>query len=733
MALLEYDFSAVGMANIDKALTSLERRFAQHNQRVNAMLGTRSTGGGAAARAGGPSAASAANAATRASMAQIRTTERERIASEKRVERARIASERTIGREQEKQAKYWAAARQKAAETRRHEQQQFAASRADFVKSTVGKGFGRVMNGARAVGTAGLALTGIGGAALAGASISQALTLDEKSRRLAISGRGAGEADMYSPKTLQRRATQTGIETGMRPEDILDASQAFVGKTGDIKSAIENQKVFATVAQATGASLSDVALTAADLSQKFDIKGAKEMGDALAVLAFQGKKGAFELKDMAETFPELSAAAQRIGMKGVGGMKTLGGLAQIARQSTGSGAEASTALQMALTQLTTKSGQLHSGAALGGRTVDVFEGGDPTKKARDVPTVLAEIISRSHGNQEELAKLFDVRGIRAMSPLVTQYQKASDETKGTSAQKEAAGKNAVLAYINDAANASGSFADVQKDANDAAKSTNIQFEILSTQLKGVVAAELFPYLVELAKELPRVIGPVRSVTHAIVAIAEALLDHPLYGLGMILAAAIGAEVLKARLGEVFTSALEKMTGVSTNGGTAAAPGKVGGMLGAAGMGAAIGITLATAIFTAGVVNFENAEVNMKTAGDKLNQVREAGLGDVDMVRKQVQEQTKRVVELENPSLGGQAANLISFGATTDQVQIKTQQSFLDEMVNKLHALESLNGLAEKLTAAGVSQQDAAKQLQEAATKLGVKMPNTGNAPSPVKS
>lgn len=731
--LLQYDFSVVGMAKVEQALASLERRFAQHNQRVNASLGTSN------ARAGGSRVASAATAATRANVASIRSVERERVASERRIERARIASEKAVGREQEKQQRYWSTARQKAAQARRREAADIASGRSDFVRSTVGGGFGRVGNMARAVGTAGLALTGIGGAALAGASISQALTLDEKSRRLAISARGAGETSPYTPAELQRKATQTGIETGMRPEDLLDASSAFVAKTGDIKTAIQNQKVFATVAQATGASLTDVASTAADLAQKFDIKGPKEMGDALAVLAFQGKKGAFELKDMAETFPELAAAAQRAGMSGVGGMRTLGGLAQIARQSTGSGAEASTALQMALTQLTTKSGTLHSGEALGGKTVDVFEGGDPTKKARDLPTVLAEVISRSHGNQEQLAKLFDVRGIRAMSPLITQYQKAADGTKGTDAQKEAAGKAAVLAYINDAATASGAFADVQKDARDAMEATNVQLEIMMTELKQVVASELFPYFLKLAKELPRVMGPIRGVTNALVKMAEFLVNNPLEGLGGILAASIAAEVLKAQLGSLFKNALERMSGGEwkgpSYGGSGFGKGKggsLGGTLSAVGTGAAIGITLATAMFTAGVVNFENAEVNMKTGGDDLNKVRNAGVGDIDMVREIIFKQTRRVSELENPTLGAQAANLISYGSKTDDVSTKTQQGYLDEMVQRLNALQKEANVAQ--LAAAKAQQEAAEATKKAmAGGRGGDDPNRGNSPSPVKS
>ena len=509
----------------------------------------------------------------------------------------------------------------------------------------------------------------------------------------------------------------------------MDASQAYVGRTGDIKGALAHQKTFATFAQATGSSNEEVASVGADLAMKFGITGVKEMGDALAVLGFQGKKGAFEIKDMANTFPEMAAAAQRAGLKGVEGMKTLGGLAQIARQSTGSGAEASTALQMMLTQLIAKSGKLKSGEALDGSAVNVFEGGDATKDVRALPTVLAEVISKSHGNLQQLGELFDVRGIRAASPLVTAYKDASSSTKGTAAQKEAAGKDAVLKLIADASSAGGDFRDIQKDASDAMKAANVQFEVLTTELKAVVASELFPDFIALAKEMPALIAPVKSLAHLLVKLAETLVDHPLMGLGAILAASIAAEVLKAQLGKVLEGAVSGLTGGGYTGPKfSGGPTTAAGALSAAGTGLAVGVTLATAIFTAGVVNFENAEVNMKTAGEDLNKVRNAGVGDIEMVQKSVLEHTRKVSELENPGYGAAAANLISYGSTTDETQINTEKAFLNEMVAKLHELQSQ---------AAKEQMEAAKALTAAAGKLGNggngAPPNRGNGPSPVKN
>jgi uncharacterized spore protein YtfJ len=714
------------MANIDRALASMERRFAQHNTRMQAMFGgaTRSGRAGAGASVGA------------VAKQVVGAQEKEQLASQRRLASAaaRLDAQRS-------RALYSQYQQSERAQAKQHRQalsdlKRENAERARFVQGTVGRGAGRVLGAARATAGLGLAMTGIGGAALAASAVSQAMDVDERARRLSVAATGAGEKPLYTPEELKRRFATVSTETGISQEGLAGAAQTFVAKTGDIKTPIENLKTFATVAQATGASIEDVASTAADLMQKFDIKKTEDMADALAVLTMQGKKGAFELRDMANTFPEMSAAAQRAGLHGVKGMRTLGGLAQLSRQSTGSGEEASTALQMMLTQLIAKSGELKSGKALGGKSVNVFEGGDPTKAARDIPTVLAEVISKSHGNLQELGQLFDVRGVRAASPMISAYRTAAENTKGTAQQKEAAGKKAVLDLINDASNAAGTFADVQKDATDVMKSFNVQWEQITTQLKIGMADELFPAIQKLLPEMVKLIGPTRTVATVMVKLAEALLDNPLKSLGAVLAASVAYEVVKAKLGDVLSNAVKNMVGAA--GGAAggnpegAAFNSKAGLLGAVGTGASIGTAMALTIYATGVTNIETSEANMKQSGRDLQQVRSAGVDDLEMVRQKVREHRDRLFTLKDPSLTQQASNLISFGTKTDQTQINTEENMLKEMEQKMAALDVMKDAADEHLKAAKAQQDAAAALTAAAGKQGGNGPNRGNAPSPVK-
>jgi hypothetical protein len=463
------------------------------------------------------------------------------------------------------------------------------------------------------------------------------------------------------------------------------------------------------------------------------------------VLVFQGKKGAFELRDMAETFPEMAAAAQRAGLTGVGGMKTLGGLAQIARQSTGSGAEASTAAQMMLTQLTNKSGDLASGKALGGKTVKVFSDANKTK-ARDVPEVLAEIISKSRGNREQLSELFDVRGIRAVSPMLDVFGKASEKAGG-GAKGEAAGKKAILDFIKNASEAGGTFADVQRDASDTMKSFDSQMEVLNTQLKDVVASELFPELIKLAPSLHDLVPIVATAVRVFDDLVRFFASHPFVGLGAIVAAQITFELAKAKIGSTIGNAVKAMsaggggmrslmpkfggTGFSKESG-----GSMSGNMQAAGMGAMIGLTVATMIVTSGLVKFENAQVEMAQAGRRTLDVNAMGVEDIDKARQLVNEQRKDVNKLKPDSgvFGAMEKGWDWATGGSGAENLRTQQGMLGQQEDHLQKLEALKDVIDALAKAGVSQEDAAKQISEAAKKLGLPAPNRSDSPSsPVKT
>jgi hypothetical protein len=561
---LRYDITVAGEQNIRRAFRGVEAEVAAASKRSSAVA-NRMPGGATARRTTDREALAGQRKVEREAIAAQRRVAKEEAAATKKTERERLASERKIWQEKAENARRLA----QIEIQENHKAQQKIKADAKASKeswSRTGQGMARgvgssVMNTGRSIAMIGGTILGAVGAMGAGEAVSQEIGIDQRIRQVSANARQSGETAV-DPRQLRGKVRDTALATGTSETQLVGAVETYTARTGDIKTATENLRTFATVAMATGASVEDVASTAADLAQKFNITKPKEMADAFAVLAFQGKKGAFELRDMANSFPEMAAAAQRAGMTGVGGMKTLGGLAQIARQSTGSGAEASTAVQMMMTQLIATAGDLKSGKALGGKAVNVFEGGDATKSARDIRQVLAEVISKSHGNLTQLGSLFDVRGIRAASPMIAAYRSAADSTKGTEAEKEAAGKAAVLKTISDASDAAAYFTEVEKDAAEVAKSDAVKIEKINTRLREAFSSSLLPAIERMMPQFEAMIPKIAQATEAFAGVASWAVSNPLAGIGVALTAAVVKDVGGALIGEGIKKALSTSIGAS---------------------------------------------------------------------------------------------------------------------------------------------------------------------------
>jgi TP901 family phage tail tape measure protein len=143
---------------------------------------------------------------------------------------------------------------------------------------------------------------------------------------------------------LRTSIAKVSTETGVARSEILAGAQTYVDLTGDVAGAQAAMRSFARIAQASGASVSDVSAAAAALQQSMKL----DPGDIEAVfsgLIEQGKKGAVSLKDFAG---ELSAVAPRFakfGGSGIQGIADLGAALQVVRQGFGSASEAATGLE----------------------------------------------------------------------------------------------------------------------------------------------------------------------------------------------------------------------------------------------------------------------------------------------------------------------------------------------------------------------------------------------------
>ncbi len=461
------------------------------------------------------------------------------------------------------------------------------------------------------------------------------------------------------------------------------------------------------------------------------------MQKALAILAFQGKAGKFELKDMAAELPQMSAMAAGVGITGVEGVQKLGGLLQVAQKGTGNAAESSTALTAMFKAIIMKSAKIQSGEAFG-KGVNVFNGGDATKGVRtDTFRMMGDMIAASGGNLTQLADTFDIRGSKAINPMLAKFNEAKNATQGTDAQKNKAGGDAVVAFLEQMSNVKGDFGEIKKDATAAMQGFGVELETMNTQMKLAMSEELMPALRELAPELQKLIPYVGRAAKMFVELVKFFIDHPFASLATIVAVQLAADFAKAQLGNIAAAGLKRM--LASGGGTgglnvgnapAAAPGFMGvpgtgNMLGAGMAGLAVGLTIGSAIITAGIVNFERGEAEMKTAGQRLNAIRDMTPAQAGEARKLVDAQR---AEVFNTKKEGFTESLFgttiaqSVGAAPSDVERKTQESFLAEMEAKLAMLEK----------SAIPLQQAAAALDSAAGKMAMNTPNRGNAPSPIK-
>lgn len=191
-------------------------------------------------------------------------------------------------------------------------------------------------------------------------------------RRLLDFGQAAGT--LYGVNKLkvtaeneQHELEQIGITAGMSAEAVEELRQSLrrlsaksetnqsmdqltkayktLASTG-LTDRITDQRKMETILRAIGrtataatADIDDVSRMAFTLVDTLGV-APEDLSKELDRLAFAGKKGAFELRDMAQYFPTLGAAAREAGMTGTEGIASLGASLQVALKGAGSSSEA---------------------------------------------------------------------------------------------------------------------------------------------------------------------------------------------------------------------------------------------------------------------------------------------------------------------------------------------------------------------------------------------------------
>lgn len=567
MALLKYDIAVVGMANVEKAFASIERRFIAHNSRINRALGaTTGAAGGAGGRPKMSDTARGFDQIGRAARAADMKASRDRERAEARLHQQRL-------RHIEKEAAAAVRAEQRAAAAA---QRRAVESRRSFARGTMGALQGAT-GAAAGMGKAGLALAGVGGSMAAGVAINTEMSERQKAAQLANQ---AGKPGMKGQLLTEARGVK-----GFTGAEALGGMEAFVTKTGDLDTARAIIGDLGKLSLATGANLEDLGETA---GQAFNVirdqiqdpkEQMTELRGIMTTLAQQGNLGSVEIRDLARDFGKLGASTR--GFEGGSGklLRTMGAFAQlaVARGGAESSAEASTAASRLVGDIVTNKKKFQK---LG---VKIKSDTDPTK-LRDPMAIIKDVLDKTGGDVMKTSGLFGIESAKIFKGLAPIYAEAEKRKKGS-------GRAAVDAEFNRFATATMNPKELDERYQSALSEPAVQFKETMKGLNDAMGKELLPVAVELGSKLKEATPAIGAFAKKLSSVVLWLAENPWKGIGIVVAGAIVKEIAAAAIGAKIKALIERPGGVPTGGGTTVVGGG-GRPSGGSMLGAASGIGLA---------------------------------------------------------------------------------------------------------------------------------------------
>lgn len=153
-------------------------------------------------------------------------------------------------------------------------------------------------------------------------------------------------------KALQKQAESTANATYNSYDSVITSLNMLLAEGMKIEDAVNLQGIIGKTATASNSAIEDITKTANALSASLNIKDAATMEQAFEKLVAAGKAGSFELKDMAQYFPQLTAQAKSLGLSGVDGVVTLAASLQMARKGAADASSAANNFNNFLSKLT---------------------------------------------------------------------------------------------------------------------------------------------------------------------------------------------------------------------------------------------------------------------------------------------------------------------------------------------------------------------------------------------
>ncbi len=234
-------------------------------------------------------------------------------------------------------------------------------------------------------------------------------------------------------KSLGERIQKLGPQVNKSAGEVAKAMSFLLAAGMESGEAETVLPAIGKTATAYRADIEDVAKAIYAATSNLKI-AAREAGKAFDIMAQAGKEGNFELRDMATYFPQLTASAEAIGIRGTKGVARLSAALQIARKGAGDASSAATntmnAMQKLLSPETTKKFK-----KLG---VDIRKEFAKSQARGDDPFVfLAEQTKKAlKGDLSKLGDLFEDSQVQQfLRPLIANledYKRIRDKAEGAS-------------------------------------------------------------------------------------------------------------------------------------------------------------------------------------------------------------------------------------------------------------------------------------------------------------
>lgn len=146
----------------------------------------------------------------------------------------------------------------------------------------------------------------------------------------------AGDLPLNTLASLGKQFEHLGVQTNQTTKDIASSAQLLVATGMDVVTTVKLLPIVGRTATAMGADLLDITNLAYSASENLKVP-VDQLGATMDAASAAGQAGHFELRDMAQYIPTLSASYQSLGQTGVKALADISAAMQVSLKDTGAG------------------------------------------------------------------------------------------------------------------------------------------------------------------------------------------------------------------------------------------------------------------------------------------------------------------------------------------------------------------------------------------------------------